>query len=352
MKTKKKNKILGITCALLTLTSLACVGHITNNKTGWFDELRNQTDSILPEKDSVQIRDHGIRIKGLKSGTTTEGYQTKTFSYVVVPSTATDKSVIGELKYKDGSSCADVMNYEINTEESTITLICKQDFNKEIEFTLKLSANENIKGVVSIGYVKKVKSIQSYTDKFHPIGVETLDSTHSSAPLLDIVYSKYTKDSACSIKASGGQVVFDGMGDAYDYQGIYEALRGLVENVYVPHILNNINLKNTNISISQTLASNTLQYFEELQSDVGDHLYNWMLKVYGENLDGTPSDQRYSHSENFLRFTLNSVSIKVDNSYSFLVSGLKFEVYPTNGDYSGFYTSPSSIDLESSNIDF
>lgn len=349
MNRKKKNKILGITCALLTLTSLACVGHITNNKTGWFDELRNQSDTILPEEDSVQIRDHGIRIKGLKSGTTTEGYQTKTFSYAVLPSTASDKSVKGTLKYKDGSSCADVMSYEINTEESTITLICKQDFNKEIEFTLQLTTNSSIKGVVSIGYVKKVKSIQSSTDKFHPIGVETLDSSHSTEPLLNIVYSKYTKDSACSIKASGGQVVFDEMGDAYDYQGIYEALRGLVEVVYVPIILDNITNFNHQMAVP---AGQNLQYFEELQSDVGDYLYNWMLKVYGENLDGTPSDARYEHSENVLKFTLNSVSIKVDNSYSFLVSGLKFEVYPTNGNYSGYYTAPSSIDLESSNIDF
>lgn len=348
MKRKNKNILLGVTCGILAVTSLACIGHITNNQTGWFDELRNQTDSILPEKDSVEIRDHGIRIKGLKSGTTTEGYQTKTFTYAIVPSTSTDQSVTTSLTYIDGSSCASEMLVSVDEEHKTITLTCLSEFEKEIILNVVSKANSSVKGEVKINYLKKVKSIVSSTSRYRPYGCTAYEpSQNVNNPLFSVTYSKYSKDVNYSFTASAGSIVVDDNGE---YPSEYNSiLSDLISEVYLPYILSNIN----GLYNSTTLPSTNkiINFLDNYSGNYADELKSKFFELYLANITGEQPDQGFNHSDYNVKFTINDVAIKA-NDNMFLVDDIKIEVCPSNFDYSSYIVNPTAINPEVGIIDF
>lgn len=345
MKRKNKNILLGVTCGILAVTSLACIGHITNNNTGWFDELVKTEEKV--DDDSIEYRDHGVRVRYVKSGTTAEGYATRTFNYTFTPANTTNKKVTTTLKYIDNSSCDDVMTVEVNAVEQTITLTCLKAFNKQIVLTVTSVADPSVKGVVSINYVKKVTNIEATDNLVHPYGYAYTNNQHSNNVPLKITYSDYSKDATFNIVASGGSVTINGSDYGSSY---YETLKGLIEEIFLPVIRENILTLNNNSELPS--AGFILQYLEELQTDQGEYIYNHLIEVYDANQSGEQPDQGYDYNSTEVTFTIDNLVVKVNNSQTFNVSGLKFITNLAFNDFSGFSTLPTSVDLESSNIDF
>ena len=345
MTRKKKNKILLILSGLLTLTCAGLVGKITNDNTGWFDELIKSEEKV--EDDSIEYRDHGVRVRYVKSGTTSEGYATRTFSYTFTPANTTNKKVTTTLNYIDNSSCADVMKVSVNETEKTITLTCLKAFKKQIVLTVTSVADPSVKGVVSINYLKKVTNIEATDNLVHPYGYAFTNSQHSKNVPLKITYSDYSKDATFNFVASGGSVTINGSDFGSSY---HTTLKGLIEEIFLPVIRENILTLNNNSELPS--AGFILQYLEELQTDEGEYIYNHLIAVYDANESGGQPDQGYDYNSTEVTFTIDNLVVKVNNSQTFNVSGLKFITNLAFNDFSGFSTLPTSVDLESSNIDF
>ena len=77
-----------------------------------------------------------------------------------------------------------------------------------------------------------------------------------------------------------------------------------------------------------------------------------IIEVYDANQSGEQPDQGYDYNSTEVTFTIDNLVVKVNNSQTFNVSGLKFITHLAFNDFSGFSTLPTSVDLESSNIDF
>ena len=345
MKRKNKNILLGVTCGILAVTSLACIGHITNNNTGWFDELLKTEEKV--DDDSIEYRDQGVRVRYVKSGTTTEGYATRTFNYSFTPANTTNKKVTTTLNYIDNSSCADVMKVSVNETEKTITLTCLKAFNKQIVLTVTSVADPSVKGVVSINYVKKVTNIEATDNLVHPYGYAYTDSRHSKNVPLKITYSDYSKDATFNIVASGGSATITDSGFGSSYNSVLE---DLIENIYLPVIRENILTLNNNSELPS--AGFILQFLEEHRDGESTYIFNHIIEVYDANQSDEQPDQDYDYFSTEVSYTIDNLVVKVNNSQTFNVSGLKFITNLAFNDFSGYSTLPTSVDLESSNIDF
>lgn len=171
MKTKK-----ALICTL-ALTSMFLTG------TGVFLSKSNSIQSIN--------HDNTIEIKRLNSSTDPEGHVTYTFSYNVMPATATDMTCAMSLAYSDGADCSQVLNGFLDPTTKTISVTNYAPFDKQIILTINSVADPSIKSTVTIDYEKKV------------LGGGAKDITISSSweefnfdfkQALDVQYSIYSLD--------------------------------------------------------------------------------------------------------------------------------------------------------------
>lgn len=107
---------------------------------------------------STTIRASGVSVKMLSDGVNTYGQKTKTFSYEVTPSNATNQDVNATLSWSNSSVSSQLSNYltaSINKNNKTITITAKQDFGNQATLTVESAENASKYATVTIDCVQK-----------------------------------------------------------------------------------------------------------------------------------------------------------------------------------------------------
>lgn len=136
-------------------------------------------------------RDNTIEIKRLTSSSDPEGHVTYTFSYNVMPATATDMTCAMSLAYADGADCSQVVTGILDPEQKTISVTNLAPFDKQIILTINSVADPSIKSTVTIDYEKKILSATNVditiSDGWQGFRYDLWNA-------LDVQYSIYTID--------------------------------------------------------------------------------------------------------------------------------------------------------------
>ncbi len=163
----------------LLLCSLLLAGLLTT-ATG----CSTKSESGLVHKDNIEM-------KLLSTGTDSENHITKTFTYSVLPSNASNPSVGYTLKYADGTDCSSAIGVSIDEDSKRITLTNLTDFSKQIIFTLYSKENPSIKSSLTIDYEKKLKSLDLKDVYYNENYQETIPSFSDS---INATYSLFSID--------------------------------------------------------------------------------------------------------------------------------------------------------------
>lgn len=163
----------------LLLCSLLLAGLLTT-ATG----CSTKSESGLVHKDNIEM-------KLLSTGTDSENHITKTFTYSVLPSNASNPSVGYTLKYADGTDCSSAIGVSIDEDSKRITLTNLTEFSKQIIFTLYSKENSNIKSSLTIDYEKKLKSLDLKDVYYNENYQETIPSFSDS---INATYSLFSID--------------------------------------------------------------------------------------------------------------------------------------------------------------
>lgn len=161
----------------LLLCSLLLAGLLTT-ATG----CSTKSESGLVHKDNIEM-------KLLSTGTDSENHITKTFTYSVLPSNASNPSVGYTLKYADGTDCSSAIGVSIDEDNKRITLTNLTDFSKQIIFTLYSKENSNIKSSLTIDYEKKLKSLD-LQDVYYRVDYQETRTHFSDS--IKATYSQFT----------------------------------------------------------------------------------------------------------------------------------------------------------------
>lgn len=147
---------------LLITSIIACTLGTVGIGAGLYNYVQKQIDSPIV---STVDNSNGIRIKQSTSGKNSSGYDYITFSYSISPTNAT-KSISAFLKYIDGTNCSDVINSSVDFNAKTITLTCKQAFNKQIKLVVSIVDQPDIYAEALIDYERKAigASYEGYGD--------------------------------------------------------------------------------------------------------------------------------------------------------------------------------------------
>lgn len=337
---KAKKIFLGIACGILALTILP-VGIKT------FEHNSNFNDIHKIENDTVQIKNQGVNLKLLSRGTTLEGYQTQTFGYSFSPENTIDKRINYSLKFIDGTSCSSVMAASIDKIAQEITLICKSDFDKEIVLEVTSSANSSVKGIVSIGYTRKIIGVEArykeYVNYGTPFG-------SNFTGLINIVHSKYTHFKDNSYTVTGGEIYIDDIGDGF-YDFSTDLFVDIITDLYLPYILNHLFDLRNNSRIPS--GNEIMEYLDSKATSEAALLKDHLLTIYAINNDSQLGYVDYDQSFDFhcTKFSINNLNVSEVGGETFNVSDLKVSIcmpYLDNLEY----VVPESIEMENTNINF
>ena len=212
MKKNKKNILLkvltGVSATCLIVAGVSV--YVSSN-----NSLSTNSNTNDNYDDNCEIiKKEGIEIKFLKEVTNDDGSVTKTFTYEVTPSNATNQDVNVSFKYETGEECSDVISYEKNVETKEISVTCHKDFNTKIILTLTAVSNPEAYVEMSIHYEKKLLYIYinhedlAYGDQF-----VKFDQTLLYKP----VYSLFTKDKHYTYKIDIIDFTYDSGLGQWDY---------------------------------------------------------------------------------------------------------------------------------------
>lgn len=152
-----------LTVVLVVLSAFSIFTYCLNDKN---DDLHSSvtmpsdidlTMSNLLEED---VLEKGIKLKLVSQkmeGTTI----IKSFKYYVMPWNATNKAVIAEAKYFDGTKCVDSVEVSVDANAQMIDIKCKEAFDKVINVSIIAVSNPNATAMITLNYVQKLLGINA-----------------------------------------------------------------------------------------------------------------------------------------------------------------------------------------------
>ena len=338
MKKILKNCLIATTFILITGGSVAA-GLLIPNKQNQLSE-------------NTIIKSNGIDLKLLNTTTNSSGEKDQTFSYTITPSNASNQDVIINLTYIDDTDCSSVMSYILDTENKTITLSCKSDFNKKIKCKITSKANSAAFSELTIDYVKKIKSIYLADDDYNSIIIgesskDDIDGDNVTTGYINvikdftIVYSKYTKDQEYNIVLKEAPKFTFDMNYASDSNQIKKYLN------------EDTTLKSSLEDYVNDLVLNPKIYkVEDLWDLKADNIERWHKYLLDEYIKGfdenTPRPEFTIDSIKDYVFedTISKQTYKCDTSYKYTI-----ELVIT-GDLSKYYIDVDSLTSETNTLDF
>ena len=105
------------------------------------------------------IKGHGMTLKKLSTTNNSDGSVTKTFSYTILPSDATNKSVIIGFYTSNSYSNSNYITYSVNSSTQKISVTCKKAFGEQIKLRVQSTDNSSVYSYITLDYQRKVKSI-------------------------------------------------------------------------------------------------------------------------------------------------------------------------------------------------
>lgn len=161
-----------------------------------------------------------VSLKLLNVLTNEDGSITKTFEYFIKPDNASDHSVQATAKYKDNTSCDDVVVISTSTKDHTISVTVKKDFSKQILLTVTSVSTPSISAQVTIDYEKKLISLEDLKSTIQIGGLTqspgepdyyltTWNQESELNSLFMANYSKYTIDKNYTYQVSYNSATYD-----------------------------------------------------------------------------------------------------------------------------------------------
>ena len=187
---KKSNRTEKITIAVLA-TLLIGGGCYLGGKY-YMDHIKNPgVIEKIPDDNEVAVNNQGITLKMLNSVTNPDGSITRTFSYSVEPTNATNPNCEITLAYADGSDCSKIVTAFIDSVKKVISVTNSVPFDKQIILTIYSVDNPSIKSTVTIDYEKKIIG-SSFKDL--TISNNWKDFSFDLKDALEVQYSIYSLD--------------------------------------------------------------------------------------------------------------------------------------------------------------
>ncbi len=345
---KRKNRTEKITIAVLSLMIIGGGCYIGGN---YIINSKSESIETIPDDEEVSIINQGITIKKLNTVTNHDGSVTKTFDYKIEPANATNKSVTLSAKYIDGNDCSSIVTLDSDESKQTISITCKADFDKVINVTVVSDDNLSVKSIITLNYVKKLKSFNSKSEDnyriyfgsgFNASGDSEYQFDNMSIRLSDLItncfdvtYTKFTKDQTFNFLLEDVNVTLDEV--YYNVDSFPEQYKNLVSDYY-KKLLDDY-LKGKKNDDFSGLS-------EAIWNLSSDNLYHSILV----------EESNYSITESYVSLSFNSdVYYNNGNDKGNHILNTNFGgliQFPLSFDYSGKKVGVDSLTPDISNIDF
>lgn len=156
---KKLLKTLTVVLVVLSCFSIFAYG-LNEKIQGLHNSITKSPNNDLISSSSLEenVLEKGIKLKFVSQrmeGTTI----IKSFKYYVTPWNATNKAVIVEARYFDGTKCSDSVEVSVDTNTQMIDIACKEAFDKVINVNISAVSNPNATAMITLNYVQKLLGI-------------------------------------------------------------------------------------------------------------------------------------------------------------------------------------------------
>ena len=217
-KRKQNNKlIIGTILSALLIVGTGTLAYLTKGFQDWSFNQNQKNDDLGLE---TEIKSSGLELRLLNTTENEDGSITKSFNFTIKPKIITNKNLVINSKYKDGTLVDESVlevTYEYPYDNSGyINIICKQAFSQQIEVNIASESNSEVKAIIKVDYVKKVLNVEtkenvlnSYycfdnnfnSDTIAFITMKELEN-YDINQFLNITYSQYSKDKNYTFKLS------------------------------------------------------------------------------------------------------------------------------------------------------
>lgn len=164
----------------------------------------NQYVEELNEEDieTEIIKGHGMTLKKLNTTNNSDGSVTKTFSYTILPSDATNKSVNIGFYTSNSYSNSNYITYSVNSSTQKISVTCKKAFGEQIKLRVQSTDNSSVYSYITLDYEKKITNtkVGQYQGCYVAFGIQDdgvsdyLIQSLDHENLFVVNYSNYSLD--------------------------------------------------------------------------------------------------------------------------------------------------------------
>ena len=145
------------------LSALLVLGAVATTLTGLASCQKVNFNHLVPT-DIIDvgsnIKQNGINVKRVNSGTNESGESYQSFTYSVTPEDAINQDVEVVATYNDGTDCSDVVTVSLNQDTKTILVTCHKAFSKQIVIEIRSVNNPLATASVTVDYEKKLESVE------------------------------------------------------------------------------------------------------------------------------------------------------------------------------------------------
>lgn len=217
-KRKQNNKlIVGTIISALLIVGTGTLAYLTKGFQDWSFNQNQKNDDLGLE---TEIKSSGLELRLLNTTENEDGSITKSFNFTIKPKIITNKNLVINSKYKDGTLVDESVlkvTYQYTYENTGyINIICKQAFSQQIEVNIASESNSEVKATIKVDYVKKVLNVETkenvldshycFDNNFHAdiiafTAMKELEN-YDINQFLNITYSQYSKDKNYTFKLS------------------------------------------------------------------------------------------------------------------------------------------------------
>lgn len=142
----------------------------------------------------------GMKLKLLSTETRANGDTVQTFSYTITPANATNQNINVAVNYATGGAATEV-TASVNTGAKTITITCKQAFDKVINVVLTAADGGGATATIKCDYQKKITNFELTGDSIFESSKTNSGQVNLNTFIFGnensnnwVTYSKYTQD--------------------------------------------------------------------------------------------------------------------------------------------------------------
>lgn len=164
-----KKSVSNLLCGLCAVALVGGVGvglyYGNSSVRGWFDGVGGSSASSAGSSASSASVGNvaAVQIKLLTTGTDADGNETRTFSYSITPSNATDKSITTSLAWTDSTVTDAISSYysvAVDSSAMTITVTMKQRAGYQATLKVSSAVNSSLSSSVTVDCLRHLRTVE------------------------------------------------------------------------------------------------------------------------------------------------------------------------------------------------